>query len=415
MKEAGEALVATAPGRPGQDKGSTAGGGPEKGCEDMADFPWSQGNRLQCRRRGRSGGRKSAEGAQKGEGKQDEGDVAVPAGETAHLVPIKSEVFASFKILLDMPARAPGGNHGAEGGADRGKDQEKPEQRRIIETAADEEPVLAIVAALMEQGQACPVGQARAFAALAHGERMPRERGSQQVWHGARFHAAAGAIRQAENHRFLTGDSEHVGEVAAFEKGPQIRVATVDAIGDDPGDGEGGASLEKAGEHEGGEFGFGLEPTSVRDAGLLAARAIVDPVGREVEFAINEGMACGGDKTEKDADLAVFHLSGAAAPLGFDASGIPALFGKAGFIEGQNGVLGAQMLDGIGPQVIAEQIGVPDRVGEQVLHAVGGSFASVLGELPTAFALHGAQQSFQIRQSALARFRAGETGSDALM
>src|SRR6266700_1138776 len=181
--------------------------------------------------------------------------------------------------------------------------------------------------------------------------------------------------------------------MATFKKGSQVGIAPVDAIGDHPGDGYGWAGLQEAGEHEGGELGFGQEAASVGDAGLLAARAIGDPVGGEVEFAINEGMACGGDKAEKDADLAVFDLSGAAAPLGFDASGMSALFGKAGFIEGQDGVLGAQMLDGIGPQVIAEQI----------------------GELPTAFALHGAQQSFQIRQRALARFGAGETGSDALM
>ncbi len=203
--------------------------------------------------------------------------------------------------------------------------------------------------------------------------------------------------------------------MATFKKGSQVGIAPVDAIGDHPGDGYGWAGLQEAGEHEGGELGFGQEAASVGDAGLLAARAIGDPVGGEVEFAINEGMACGGDKAEKDADLAVFDLSGAAAPLGFDASGMSALFGKAGFIEGQDGVLGAQMLDGIGPQVIAEQIGVPDRVGEQVLHTIGGAFASVFGELPTAFALHGAQQSFQIRQRALARFGAGETGSDALM
>src|SRR5712692_5308732 len=403
MKEAGEALVATAP------------GGPEKGCKDMADFPWSQGNRLQCRRGGRSGGRKSAEGAQKGEGEQDEGDVTIPGREAAHLGTVQAKVFGGFKILLDVPASAAGFNHGGKRGAGRSEDQEKPEQRRIIATAADEEPVLAIVAALMEQGEACPVVQARAFAALAHREGLPEEGGPQQCWHGTRFQTATGAIGQREDDGFLAGNGQDVGEMATLETGSQVGIAPVDAIGDDPGDGYGWAGLQQAGEHEGGELGFGQEATSLRDAGLLAARAIGDPVGGEVEFAINEGMACGGDKAEKDADLAVFDLPGAAAPLGFDASGMSALFGKAGLIEGQDADLGAQMLDGIGPQVIAEQIGVPDRVGEQVLHAIGGGFASVFGELPTAFALHRAQQSFQIRQSALARLGAGETGSDALM
>ncbi len=52
---------------------------------------------------------------------------------------------------FDVPARAAGFNHGGKRGTGRSEDQEKPEQRRIIATAADEEKVAAIVAALMEQ------------------------------------------------------------------------------------------------------------------------------------------------------------------------------------------------------------------------------------------------------------------------
>ncbi len=75
----------------------------------------------------------------------------IPGREAAHLGTVEAKVFGGFKILLDVPARAAGFNHGGKRGTGRSEDQEKPEQRRIIATAADEEKVAAIVAALMEQ------------------------------------------------------------------------------------------------------------------------------------------------------------------------------------------------------------------------------------------------------------------------
>src|SRR5258708_16407055 len=51
---------------------------------------------VQCRRGGRSGGRKSAEGAQKGEGEQDQGDVPIPGREAAHLGTVQAKVFSGF-------------------------------------------------------------------------------------------------------------------------------------------------------------------------------------------------------------------------------------------------------------------------------------------------------------------------------
>jgi len=341
--------------------------------------------------------------------------MAIPAGPGADLIVVKSEVFGGFKIFLDVPARAPGADHSGERGANRGEDEEKPEQRGIIAAAAHKEPVLAIVEAVLQEGESYPVRQARAFAALAHGEGLPEQRRAEPSGNRAGFEAPSLAIRQSKDDWFLTGNGKDEGEMAAFEKGPQVGITAVDGISDDPGDGDVRAGLQEPDEHGGGQLGFGVEAEGVRDASLSAARAVGQPIGRHVEVAINEGMPLWRAVGQKDADLAVFHLSGAAAPLGFDPGRRATLFGKTGFIEGQDGVLGPQAFQGIGAYIIAQALDIADSAREQALHAVGSGFARVFGQLPARLAFQGTQEAVQKGQCALTWLSAGKTRSNALM
>lgn len=59
--------------------------------------------------------------------------------------------------------------------------------------------------------------------------------------------------------------------------------------------------------------------------------------------------------------------------------------GKAGFIDGQDGGLLAQLLKRVDTQVIAHPIGVPDSAGEQALHPIGTCFSRVFSQLPAIF------------------------------
>jgi hypothetical protein len=61
------------------------------------------------------------------------------------------------------------------------------------------------------------------------------------------------------------------------------------------------------------------------------------PVFGQVQFAVDEGMAAGRDVGEKDAHLAVFHAPADAAILRSDPGRVASPFGKATFIEHQDG------------------------------------------------------------------------------
>ena len=66
------------------------------------------------------------------------------------------------------------------------------------------------------------------------------------------------------------------------------------------------------------------------------------------------------------------------------------------------------MLDHIGPQIIAERIGVPVNAREELLHAVWRVVAGRLGEVPAVLPLQGGQQALKISQGASARLRTPE-------
>jgi hypothetical protein len=56
------------------------------------------------------------------------------------------------------------------------------------------------------------------------------------------------------------------------------------------------------------------------------------------------------------------------------------------------------VLQDVGAQVVADQVGIPVGGGQQPLHPIRGGLPGVLCQLPAAFSCHGAQQSAQIGQ-----------------
>ncbi len=104
-------------------------------------------------------------------------------------------------------------------------------------------------------------------------------------------------------------------------------------------------------------------------------------------------MASGRHIREKDPHLTVLDLAGGPAILQAHAGRFGPPFGKARFIDHHNGRLGAQLLQHVGPQVIAHALGVPHGLREQALHAIGARFAGVFGQLPAIFALRLTQEA----------------------
>ena len=84
-------------------------------------------------------------------------------------------------------------------------------------------------------------------------------------------------------------------------------------------------------------FGLGLKREVVGDVSSLSAWQISTPVFGEIQFAVDEAMAQLRDVGEEDADLTMFDAPGASAILRCDARRVATAFGKATFIQDENG------------------------------------------------------------------------------
>src|SRR6266566_2188439 len=126
-------------------------------------------------------------------------------------------------------------------------------------------------------------------------------------------------------------------------------------------------------------------------------------------------MSTGRYVAEKDADLTILHLSGRSAILHANASRFVTSFGKAAFINDQDGRLLAELLQDILAQIITHQIGIPDRLGQQALHAIRSSLSGMFSQLPAILAFNGTENALQIGQCAPTRFRSRKTRRNAGM
>ena len=111
--------------------------------------------------------------------------------------------------------------------------------------------------------------------------------------------------------------------------------------------------------------------------GGSTAIRVLAPVQGQIQLTVNQAMATPRDVGQKDADLTILDLPGGATILQPYASRLGAPFGKAAFVDDQDGRLQAQLLKHIGTQIITYTIGVPDGAGKQALHAIRTSFSCV--------------------------------------
>ena len=147
----------------------------------------------------------------------------------------------------------------------------------------------------------------------------------------------------------------------------------------------------------------------------MSALVIRYPGGEQIEFAVNEGMSTGRHVGEKDADLTILHLSGRSAILHANASRFVAAFGETALINDQEGGLLAELFQDVLAQIITHQIGIPDRLGEQALHAIRRSLSGLFSQLPAILAFNGTEDTLQIGQCPPTRFRSRKTRRNAGM
>ena len=252
--------------------------------------------------------------------------MAIPARPTAHFIVIQPQVFAIFKILFNPPAPSQSRDLGEQRGGGRSKDQIIGQFRGGADGAADQQRVPAIIGSPVQQRHTRPVKEPGSFGALTHRQAVPAGVCEQQSRHVADFHPSH-ATRSVKHDGFVTGHSSHVGILVAFQPSAQLQMAAIDRVSHDPVHKH--TSLMEAIEHDDGQVGFGAEGDRLGNACLTAPLTIVGPVLRQVEFAIDEGMAKGSDVGEEHAHLTVLHLASGAAILLFDACRVLSAFGKS--------------------------------------------------------------------------------------
>ena len=124
-------------------------------------------------------------------------------------------------------------------------------------------------------------------------------------------------------------------------------------------------------------------------------------------------MAFGRLPAQEHAHLAVVDFTRRAAILPGDSGRLVTLFNHAGFVDGQHGVLLAQAGQDRLAVIIAHGLRIPLRTTEQVLEGLGVGQADRLGQLPTVFALHLAQEALEVGGRRGARRQVGEMGRQA--
>jgi hypothetical protein len=118
---------------------------------------------------------------------------------------------------------------------------------------------------------------------------------------------------------------------------------------------------------------------------------------------------------QEDADLAILAFAGGATILAFDADGFGALLEEASFVDDEDGLRVAKVLNDIGSQVVTDLVGIPVSNSEQALDIIRGGVADVFGDLPAILAFNWADECAKVVIRLLARFSTGKVLGDALM
>jgi len=94
--------------------------------------------------------------------------VPVPTDEAPHFVVVHAEIFAVFKMFLNMPSGTNGLDHFWQSGSLRGKDKVVRFLGWIVHVATNEQPVSSIILPLVQHGDDGPVEEPGAFGTFAH-------------------------------------------------------------------------------------------------------------------------------------------------------------------------------------------------------------------------------------------------------
>ncbi len=323
-------------------------------------------------------------------GEHGEGDVPVPAHVAADFVLVQAAlVLRGLEALLDRPA-CPGDPHQLlNGGLQGGVSEVVGDFVGLADAAAGQSPPhpvgdIALVVELGDgrQPHGRPVVDARALRAVTARDPLPGfggGLGEQAVDAGA----ARGELG--------LGHGQHVADAGLFQHPAEAALLSVGGVRCDPGDGQ--RRGEGPQRDAPGQLALGGEVPLVGDFGRMAAFAVLGPGLGQVELAVDQGPAAGRRVGGEDTDLAVLGAAGGSGVLALDPGGGGALLDEPGVVDDEDAITLAELVSDVFLQVVADVVRVPLRSGEQVLQAIGGCVACLLGQLPAVLSGHWCEQA----------------------
>ena len=188
----------------------------------------------------------------------------------------------------------------------------------------------------------------------------------------------------------VRGHGQHVGHPALDQRPAQRRDLAVGLVAGHPR--RGYPRVQGAGQHRLGQLGLGGEPDRVVDAGLAAAFPVLGPGFRQVELAVEQGAPGRGGVGQEHPDLAVLDPPRGPGVLPLHPGGLAAFLQEPGVVDDQHTAGVAELRGDPGTQVVAQQVGIPVRAGQQPLHRVRRPRPGGLGDRPAVLAFQRRQQ-----------------------
>jgi hypothetical protein len=262
--------------------------------------------------------------------------------------------------------------------------------------------MLSVVFPTMQDGQARPLEKQRSFRARLHTEALPLLLVDEPLL-GLRHRQQRASLSRHDPNRFGRGDRQGKPVLMVFQPGSQVQIVAIHSIGDDPGHGD--LCLMHAFHHRSRQLTLRLKADSLRNTNFFAASAIFQPVARKIEFPVEQRVAKSADVGEKDPDLTILDLFGAATILTRHSCRLVSPLGKAGLVDGHHCIPISEVGQDIGAQFVTDAVLVPDGIGEEALHAIGAAFSGLFGELPSIFARHITQDALEVQEATTARWR----------
>src|SRR3954447_22247744 len=342
---------------------------------------------------------------EKGQRQHSQGDVPVPAVAGADLVIGQADLLlGDLEAFLDRPAPSGDAGESGQAGVRWTEDDVIGELVRLARMAADEQPVIPGRLLQAHQAYPRPIVEPLAFGTGARREALPlfcryscRQR---------RGGVLAHPVIEHRPQLLVTADGEHERALLLLEIDPQAAIGAIDLVAQNPGERYVGGN--RPGDHAARQLGLGGEPHLLANAGRLTPGAVLGPLLRKVQLAVDQRMPVAAGISQEHADLAVLDAPRRAAVLARHAGRLRPLLQKASLVDDQYRLPIGQGLDHVPSTQVARRRLGPLHVREHPLRAPWSGVAEMLGQLPAILAFHRTQQALKIETGLPPRLGADE-------